>query len=59
MHLDLPGVGMVSGTWLCRFVVLNKDLRATGGELVLFQVGPEIREELQVTRLDQVLDVWC
>jgi anti-anti-sigma factor len=57
MHLDLGGLQMVSSTWLCRFVTLNKTLQAAGGHLVLFNAGPEVREEFEVTRLDQVLDV--
>jgi anti-anti-sigma factor len=57
LHVDLGGVQMVSSTWLCRFLVLSNLLRAGGGEVVLFNAGPEVREEFEVTRLDQVLDV--
>jgi anti-anti-sigma regulatory factor len=57
MHLDLDSVRMVSSTWMCRFVVLSKSLAASGGELVLFNAGPEVREEFEVVRLDRMLNV--
>jgi anti-anti-sigma regulatory factor len=57
MHLDLDSVRMVSSTWMCRFVVLSKGLAASGGELVLFNAGPEVREEFAVVRLDRMLNV--
>ncbi len=57
LHLDLGGVRMVCSTWLCRFVVLSKRLGSRGGELVLFNAGPEVREEFEITRLDEMLDV--
>jgi anti-anti-sigma regulatory factor len=57
LHLDLGGVRTVSSTWMCRLVVLGTALAAAGGELVLFNAGPEVREEFAVTRLDRMLDV--
>jgi anti-anti-sigma factor len=57
LHLDLGGVRMVSSTWLCRFLVLHKSLAGSGGELILLNAGPEVREEFEVTRLDRMLGV--
>ena len=55
--LDLANVEYVTSTILGHLVALNKRLHGAGGRLTLENVRPAVREILNVTLLDQVLDL--
>jgi anti-anti-sigma factor len=55
--LDLGGVAMVSSIALAKFIALNKQARAAGGRLTLFNLTPPVHQVLKLTRLDTVLEV--
>jgi anti-anti-sigma factor len=55
--LDLANVEYVTSTVLGHLVALNKRLQSAGGRLTLDNVRPAVRDILQVTLLDQVLDI--
>jgi anti-anti-sigma factor len=57
VHLDLSGLRFPTAEGLGALVVLNQELRARGGGLLLVHVPAAIQEVLRVTRLVEVLDV--
>jgi hypothetical protein len=57
VHLDLGGIRLPTAEGLGALVVLNRELRARGGALVLFNPTAESYEVLALTRLVEVLDV--
>lgn len=57
VHLDLSGIRLPTAEGLGALVVLNRELRACGGALVLFNLTASSYEVLALTRLVEVLDV--
>ena len=57
VYLDLGAVCRPTAEGLGVLVTLNKELRARGGRLVLFNVPADTFEVFQKTRLVEVLDV--
>jgi anti-anti-sigma factor len=56
--LDLSPVAYPTAGGLGRLVALHNALAATGGELTLFNVSPQVHEVLRVTGLTRLLNVW-
>jgi anti-sigma B factor antagonist len=56
--LDLGSVTYLTSTMLASLLDLQKKLRAAGGRLRLHNLTPTILEVFQVTRLNQVLEVY-
>ena len=57
VRLDLKNVDFVGSEDLGALVILNKRLRAVGGELSLVNVQPTVSQLLSLTRLDTILKV--
>lgn len=57
VHLDLSGIRFPTAEGLGALVVLNRELRARGGGLLLVNVPTTIHEILTLTRLVEVLDI--
>jgi len=57
VHLDLGGIRLPTAEGLGALVVLNRELRACGGALVLFNLTAATYEVFTLTRLVEVLDV--
>ena len=57
VRLDLKNVDFVGSEDLGALVILNKRLRAVGGELSLVNVQPTVSQVLSITRLDTILKV--
>jgi anti-anti-sigma factor len=57
VHLDLSGIRFPTAEGLGALVVLSRELRARGGELLLVNVPSAIQEVLTVTHLVEVLHV--
>jgi anti-anti-sigma factor len=57
VHLDLSAIKFPTAEGLGALVVLNRELRARGGELLLVNVPSAIHEVFTVTHLVEVLDV--
>ena len=57
LHLDLGGVRLPTAEGLGALVVLNKELRARGGELALINVPSVVYEVFSVANLVELLDV--
>ncbi len=57
IHLDLAGVKLPTADGLGALVILNKELRARGGALVLFNVAAAVHEVFVLTQLVKVLEV--
>jgi anti-anti-sigma factor len=57
VHLDMGGIRLPTADGLGALVVLNRELRARGGGLLLCNLTAAIHEVLRVTRLVEVLDV--
>jgi anti-anti-sigma regulatory factor len=57
LHLDLGNVVLPTAAGLGRLVALHRELRATGGQLVLCNVHDRVFEVLVLTRLTELLDV--
>jgi anti-anti-sigma factor len=57
IHLDLSGIRLPTAEGLGALVVMNRELRARGGGLLLVNVPPAIHEVLAVTHLVEVLDI--
>lgn len=57
IHLDLGGVRFPTADGLGALIVLNKELRARGGALVLFNVSLVAYEVFMLTRLVEVLTI--
>ena len=57
IHLDLGGIRLPSAEGLGALVVLNRELRARGDALVLFNLTAATYEVFTLTRLVEVLDV--
>jgi anti-anti-sigma factor len=55
--LDLGGVDVLSAAGLGELVTLHRRVRASGGNLVLCNVGDRAYEVLELSRLTDVLDV--
>ena len=57
LALDLQKVLSLSSLMLGKLVMLHKRLESDRRQLRLFNVGPELRDVLATTRLDQVLNI--
>jgi anti-anti-sigma factor len=57
LELDLARVGFVEGTGLGVLVRLHKQMKDSGGRLVVRNPGAVVAEVLRVTHLDRVLTV--
>lgn len=57
IHLDLSSIRFPTAAGLGALAVLNRELRARGGGLLLVNVPSAIYEVLTVTHLVEVLDV--
>ena len=57
VHLDLSGIRFPTAEGLGALVVLNRELHARGGRLLLVNVPSAIHEVLTVTHLVDVLDL--
>ncbi len=57
VHLDLGSIRLPTAEGLGALVVLNRELRARGGALLLVNVPTTIHEVLTVTHLADVLDI--
>jgi anti-anti-sigma regulatory factor len=57
VYLDLGGIRLPTAEGLGALVVLNQELRACGGALVLFNLTAATSEVFALTRLVEVLDV--
>jgi anti-anti-sigma factor len=57
LQLDLGELKYLTSMGLAKFVALHKRLRAAGGHLSLWNVGPALHEVLAVNRLTDLLDV--
>jgi hypothetical protein len=57
VHLDLGGIRLPTAEGLGALVVLNRELRARGGALVLFNLTAATYEVFTLTHLVEVLDV--
>ena len=57
VHLDLGSIRLPTAEGLGALVVLNRELRARGGGLLLFNLPAATHEVLTVTHLIEVLDV--
>ena len=57
LFLDLGGVAMMTSVALAKFVALNRQARAAGGRLTLFNLTPPVRQAFKITRLDTVLEI--
>ena len=57
VHLDLGGIRLPTAEGLGALVVLNQELRAGGGALVLFNLTAATYEVFTLTRLVELLDV--
>ena len=57
LHLDLVTVRLPTAEGLGLLVTLNKELRATDGQLILINVALDPYEVFKVTGLAEVLDV--
>jgi anti-anti-sigma factor len=55
--LDLCHVERLSSAVLARIVWLRRRMNARGTTLRLVNVGPRVQQILQVTKLDQILDI--
>ena len=55
--LEMSNIQYLTSTVLGHLLVLHKRLAAGGGRLTLENPRPAVREVLQVTLLDQVLDI--
>jgi anti-anti-sigma factor len=58
IHLDLGRVRLPTADGLGALVLFNKELRARGGGLVLFNVTAAVYEVFVLTNLVEVLEVW-
>jgi anti-anti-sigma factor len=56
--LDFSPVAYPTAGGLGRLVALHNALAATGGELTLVNVSPQVHEVLRVTGLTRLLTVW-
>ncbi len=57
VQLDLSSIRFPTAEGLGALVVLNRELRARGGALLLVNVSSAIHEVLAVTHLVEVLDI--
>ncbi len=57
LHLDLGGVRLPTAGGLGALLVLNKELRARGGALVLFNVTASTYEVFRLTQVVEVLTI--
>jgi anti-anti-sigma factor len=57
VYLDLGRVRLPTAEGLGVLATMNRELRARGGGLVLFNVPADTREVLEVTHLVEVIDV--
>lgn len=55
--LDCSNVKMISSAALAMFVNLRRGLVSAQGSLVLTGLSPHIRDMLQYTKLDQILEI--
>jgi anti-sigma B factor antagonist len=57
LHLDLSPLGYMISSGLDLFLSLDKQVRAAGGRLRLYNVADPLYELFTITRLDAILDV--
>jgi anti-sigma B factor antagonist len=55
--LDFSRVEFMSSAALGQLIILDKKLKARGGQLVLCHLRPELREIFVLTKLDRLFDV--
>jgi len=55
--LDLEGIHYATSAALGALVAFHSRVRTAGGRLALRNVSPILREELAITRLDQLMEV--
>jgi anti-anti-sigma factor len=55
--IDLAGVVVLTSVILSKFLAINKQVRAAGGQVALHNPSSDILQVFKVTRLDTVLGV--
>jgi len=55
--LDMAGVMLLGSAGLGALVTIDKQLRARGGRLVLFNLRPDILAVMRLTKLDRLLGI--
>ena len=55
--LDLAAVGFLTSLVLSKFLTLNGQLRAGGGQLTLVNLRPTVRKVFALSRLDRILNI--
>ncbi len=55
--LDFSAVEFLSSAALNKLIILDKKVKAQGGQLKLCSMIPEIREVFVITRLNQLFDI--
>ncbi len=55
--LDFSNVSMVSSAFIGRIVLLHRRAAASGGLLLMCELGPAVRDALRTTNLDRVLKI--
>ncbi len=55
--LDFSAVEFLSSAALNKLIILDKKVKAKGGQLKLCSMIPEIREVFVITRLNQLFDI--
>ncbi len=55
--LDFSQVEFISSAVLNKLIVLDRAIRSLGGQLVLCELSPRLRDLLSVTRLDHMLQI--
>jgi anti-sigma B factor antagonist len=57
--LDLSGVDFVDSVGLGVVVAVLKRVRGRGGDLIVAGAVPRVRELFEITRLDQIIDLFA
>lgn len=55
--LNLGNVEYMSSSALDILITLNKKTQAAGGRLMMCNIDPQVREVLEITKQDRVLDI--
>ena len=56
--LDFANVKSLTSMMLAKLVSLNREAESNGRRLALFNLRPEIREVMEITRLTQLLSIY-
>lgn len=59
MVVNLDNVRFLSSAAINKFVVLDRRLEASGGDLKLSNLSPEVEEVFNITRLNAVFDIFA